>query len=86
MATDFIKERNEAVIEAFKGDYKKLYAYMLKWNGRAFYENFKSETNEVKRATVCKMICSIVSEEITPYKHEAEQWLIKKGMKPWVDV
>lgn len=78
----FIKERNEAVISAFKGDYLLLYRYMKKWNGREFYEQFKSATDEVKRMTVCKMVCAIISEEMTPYKHEAEQWLRKHGASP----
>lgn len=82
---NFIKERNEAVIAAFKGDYKKLYMYTRKWNGKEFYELFKNATNEVKRMTVCKMICSITSEEITPYKHEAEKWLIGHGCKPFIE-
>lgn len=79
MATDFIKERNEAVIEAFNGDYKKLYRYMRKWNGMEFYEGFKESTDEVKRMTVCKMVMAITSEDITPYKREAEKWLREHG-------
>jgi len=82
MADNFIKERNEAVIEAFKGDYEKLYLYARKWNGSEFCEQFKSATDELKRMTVCKMVCAIISEEMTPYKREAEQWLRDHGAHP----
>lgn len=84
MADKFIQERNEAVISAFKGDYTKLYSYIAKWNGVEFYNGFKSATDEAKRMTVCKMVCAIISEEMTPYKHEAEQWLREHGASPTI--
>ena len=82
---NFIKERNNAVIEAFKGNYEKLYSYMIKWHGNETCNLFKIGTDEYKRITVCKMICSITSEDITPYKHEAENWLIEHGYKPFIE-
>lgn len=81
-AKEFVKSRNKAVIAAFKGDYTPFCKYIRKYNGKDIMRKFKAAPEQLRRMTICKMICNITSEEVLPYQREALMWLLEHGSSP----
>lgn len=79
----FIKDRNETLA---KNDIKELVKYFKRNCARKDYIEFKNASNYVKKATLCKMICSVSHFDGTDLQKRSQEWLKEHHMKNTVRV